>query len=134
MASSSDCVVDDLFGRLNSLGKARANPHPASVATSGGFLESESQRELDQPRAADRPARRADGRRACGTQGLCDLAKVRVAQVAHRVGKVSVIEQIKEVDAKLEPSLFTELRPQREIPGDREVTVLETRPVILIAP
>src|SRR5262249_13091283 len=89
-----------------------------------------TQRALNHARAAaDHAARGADcgGRR--GAHSCGDFAEVRIALVVLRIRKIGVVEQIEEFGAELDAELFTEL----EILRGREVVILQTRSVVLIA-
>src|SRR5713226_1133657 len=94
-------------------------------------LKLHAQRKLNHARAAaDQSCRGADS----GSHGAAhcrgDLTEAGAALVTHRVGKIRVIEQVKQVRPELQTHPFS---AQRKILRCRKIEVDQARSVVLVA-
>src|SRR5258708_21264524 len=94
-------------------------------------LKLQSQRKLNHPRAAgEQPCRSADGGSHGAPYRRGDLTEAGAALVTHRVGKIRVIEQVKQVRPELQTHPFG---PEREALRCRKIEIDQARSIVLVA-
>src|SRR5262249_22940110 len=92
--------------------------------------ELQTQHALNHARAASHNSAGCANRRRCGAaESRRDFSEVRTALIVLRICEIRVVEQIEELGAELQADRLRELESLR----GREVVVLQTRPVELIA-
>src|SRR6266704_1347803 len=95
-------------------------------------LELQPQRKLHHARtAADQPRGSANRRSHRAAHRRRDLAEVGATLITHGIGKIRVIEQVKQVRPELQPYPFG---TEWEVLRRREIEVDQARSIILISP